>query len=499
MEEKERFMLSIDQSTQGTKAILLDSAGMVVGRRDVQHRQIIDEKGWVEHDLDEIWENTKAAVQEVLRITGIRPEQVAGLGVSNQRETVAAWNRKTGEPICHAVVWQCSRGMKICEMVGARGFETMIKEHTGLDLSPYFSASKLAWIYQNVPEARVLYEQGMLCFGTIDAWLVFKMTGGKSFKTDYSNACRTQLFNIHTLTWDEEVCGIFGIPMSSLPQVVDSDALFGATDLGGIFENPLPIMAVMGDSHSALFGQGCHRMGMAKATYGTGSSIMMHIGDRPVADSEGLAVSLAWSRGGKAQYVLEGNINYTGAVITWMQKQLHLIADPAETEELARKANAEDTTYMVPAFTGLGAPYWKSQATALITGMTRLTGKAELVKAGLTSIAYQIRDVVAAMNQAVKPLGSEGISVIRADGGPTRNQYLMQFQADILGFPVEVPQAEELSGIGAAYMAGIGLGFYEEKDLFAEKDRKIYIPQMDSEEREKCLAGWKKAIERTML
>ena len=499
MEEKERFMLSIDQSTQGTKAILLNSAGEVVGRRDVQHQQIIDAKGWVEHDLDEIWKNTKEAVREVLRATAIRSEQVVGLGISNQRETVAAWNRKTGEPICHAVVWQCPRGMEICEKVGARGFRAMIKEHTGLDLSPYFSASKLAWIYQNVPEARTLSEQDLLCFGTIDAWLIFKMTGGKSFKTDYSNACRTQLFNIHTLSWDEEVCGIFGIPMSSLPQVMDSDALFGATDLEGIFENPIPIMAVMGDSHSALFGQGCHRMGMAKATYGTGSSIMMHTGDRPVTDSQGLAVSLAWSRGGKAQYVLEGNINYTGAVITWMQKQLHLIADPAEAEALAREANAEDTTYMVPAFTGLGAPYWNSQATALITGMTRLTGRAELVKAGLTSIAYQIRDVVAAMDRAVKPLGGEGISAIRADGGPTRNPYLMQFQADILGFPVEVPQSEELSGIGAAYMAGIGLGFYEERCLFEEKNRIKYIPQMASEERERRLSGWKKAIERTVL
>ena len=499
MKEKERFMLSIDQSTQGTKAILLNSAGEVVGRRDVQHQQIIDAKGWVEHDLDEIWKNTKEAVREVLRATAIRSEQVVGLGISNQRETVAAWNRKTGEPICHAVVWQCPRGMEICEKVGARGFRAMIKEHTGLDLSPYFSASKLAWIYQNVPEARTLSEQDLLCFGTIDAWLIFKMTGGKSFKTDYSNACRTQLFNIHTLSWDEEVCGIFGIPMSSLPQVMDSDALFGATDLEGIFENPIPIMAVMGDSHSALFGQGCHRMGMAKATYGTGSSIMMHTGDRPVTDSQGLAVSLAWSRGGKAQYGLEGNINYTGAVITWMQKQLHLIADPAETEALAREANAEDTTYMVPAFTGLGAPYWNSQATALITGMTRLTGRAELVKAGLTSIAYQIRDVVAAMDRAVKPLGGEGISAIRADGGPTRNPYLMQFQADILGFPVEVPQSEELSGIGAAYMAGIGLGFYEERCLFEEKNRIKYIPQMASEERERRLSGWKKAIERTVL
>ena len=499
MKEKERFMLSIDQSTQGTKAILLNSAGEVVGRRDVQHQQIIDAKGWVEHDLDEIWKNTKEAVREVLRATAIRSEQVVGLGISNQRETVAAWNRKTGEPICHAVVWQCPRGMEICEKVGARGFRAMIKEHTGLDLSPYFSASKLAWIYQNVPEARTLSEQDLLCFGTIDAWLIFKMTGGKSFKTDYSNACRTQLFNIHTLSWDEEVCGIFGIPMSSLPQVMDSDALFGATDLEGIFENPIPIMAVMGDSHSALFGQGCHRMGMAKATYGTGSSIMMHTGDRPVTDSQGLAVSLAWSRGGKAQYVLEGNINYTGAVITWMQKQLHLIADPAETEALAREANAEDTTYMVPAFTGLGAPYWNSQAMALITGMTRLTGRAELVKAGLTSIAYQIRDVVAAMDRAVKPLGGEGISAIRADGGPTRNPYLMQFQADILGFPVEVPQSEELSGIGAAYMAGIGLGFYEERCLFEEKNRIKYIPQMASEERERRLSGWKKAIERTVL
>lgn len=493
------YMLSVDQSTQGTKALIFDRSGRMVVRHDMPHRQIIDENGWVEHDLEEIWENTKEAVRSALKKAGIAPEQIAGMGISNQRETVAAWNRKTGKPIYHGIVWQCPRGEVICGGIKAQGYSRMIKERTGLELSPYFSASKLAWLLQNVPEAVLLAETGDLCCGTIDSWLVFQLTGGTAFKTDYSNASRTQLLNIHSLKWDEEVCGIFGIPTASLPEICDSDSIFGMTSMDGLFEKPIPISCVMGDSNGALFGQGCHELGMAKATYGTGSSVMMNVGRSPVVSEEGLATSLAWSRGGEVHYVLEGNINYTGAVITWLQKQLRLIDNAAETESLAMEANPRDKTYIVPAFTGLGAPYWNSEATALVTGVTRMTGKPEFVKAGLECIAYQIRDVLERMDRGARDLNRPGLTALRVDGGPTKNRYLMQFQADILGILVEVPEDEELSGIGVAYMAGISLGFFDSAKLFDGKKRKTYAPQMGVDVRREKIWGWKKAIERTML
>lgn len=499
MEHETKYMLSVDQSTQGTKALIFDRSGKMIQRHDIQHRQIVDGNGWVEHDLEEIWENTKAAVKWVMEEAGILPGQIVGLGISNQRETVAAWNRKTGKPIFHGIVWQCPRGEQICEGVKAQGYSAMIKDRTGLELSPYFSASKLAWIFQNVPEAGPLAEKGDLCCGTIDSWLVFKLTQGAEFKTDYSNASRTQLLNLCSLTWDREICRIFGIPVSCLPKICDSDAIFGKTRMEGLFDEAIPISCVMGDSHGALFGQGCLEPGMAKATYGTGSSVMMNVGDAPVFSNQGLAASLAWSRGGKVQYVLEGNINYTGAVITWLQKQLGLIEHASETEGLALKANPRDRTYIVPAFTGLGAPYYNSDATALITGVTRMTGKPELVKAALDCIAYQIQDVLVLMDREFGKGTGRGIAALRVDGGPTRNRYLMQFQSDVLGIPVEVPGDEELSGIGVAYMAGIRLGFYDITDLFGDSGRECYVPRMDQEVRREKILGWKKAVERTVL
>lgn len=499
MEQVKKYMLSVDQSTQGTKALIFDKSGRMVKRYDVTHRQIIDDNGWVEHDLEEIWENTKAAVRNVLIASNISQEQIAGMGISNQRETVAAWNRKTGIPVYHGIVWQCPRGEIICSSIKEKGCSGMIKDRTGLELSPYFSASKLAWIMQNVPEAVSLAESGDLCCGTIDSWLVFKLTGGNDFKTDYSNASRTQLLNIRSLEWDREICSIFGIPMTCLPEVCDSDAIFGMTSMEGLFEEPIPISCVMGDSHGALFGQGCHEAGMAKATYGTGSSVMMNVGDFPIFSQEGLATSLAWSRGGKVQYVLEGNINYTGAVITWLQNQMGLIENAIQTESLALEANSRDKTYIVPAFTGLGAPYWDSDATALITGVTRMTGKPELVKAALDCIAYQIWDVLYLMDKEFKEVNRSGLAALRVDGGPTKNRYLMQFQADILWIPVEVPEDEELSGIGVAYMAGIRLGFYDGSELFNGRKRRSYISQMSMSLKQEKILGWKKAIEKTML
>lgn len=488
-----KYILGIDQSTQGTKALLFDSDGELICRTDLPHRQIVNEKGWVEHDGEEIYRNTIQTVKDLVARAGICKSQIAGLGISNQRETAIAWNRMTGKPVYNAIVWQCARGACLTDRLEQEGRAELIRLHTGLKLSPYFSAAKLGWIMDNVPEAAAMAAQGNLCCGTMDSWLVWHLTGGREFKTDYSNASRTQLFNIGTLAWDGEVCGMFGVPVESLPQVTGSDACYGYTDFEGFFETPIPIHGVLGDSHGALFGQGCLEKGMVKTTYGTGSSVMMNIGEKPVL-SEKVVTSLAWHMNGKASYVLEGNINYTGAVITWLKDSLHLIESPGETEELAGTANPEDTTYLVPAFTGLGAPYWDSRASAMFYGMTRLTGRAELVKAGLESIAYQITDVVKAMEE------ESGISIgeLRVDGGPTRNRYLMQFQSDMAGIPVSVPSAEELSGIGAAYAAGIAMGIYDGNRIFERMGRTSFTPSMDRSVRDAGYAGWKHAVSKVL-
>lgn len=487
------YVLGIDQSTQGTKALLFDSRGTLLCRSDLPHRQIVNEKGWVEHDPAEVYQNTLRVVKMVVEKAGVPVEEIRVLGISNQRETALVWDRKTGEPVYHAVVWQCARGADICDGIEKAGHAAMIRSHTGLQLSPYFSAAKIAWVLKHVPGAQEKADRGELCCGTMDSWLVYRLTGGKVFATDYSNASRTQMFNIHTLRWDEEVCGLFGIPVSCLAKVRDSNGDFGSTDFEGLFPKAIPIRGVMGDSHGALFGQGCLHKGMVKATYGTGSSIMMNIGDKPVL-SETVVTSLAWSMDGSVQYVLEGNINYTGAVITWLKEDLGLVASPAETESLARSANPADTTYLVPAFSGLGAPYWDSDARAVIWGMSRTTKKAEIVRAGLESIAYQITDVVNAMSR------ESGIPIaeLRADGGPTRNTYLMQFQSDIAGIPIQVPAAEELSGIGAAYAAGIAAGIFDRQQIFEGMKREKFIPQMEAGEQAVRYGGWKAAVSQVL-
>lgn len=484
-----RYVLGIDQSTQGTKALLFDEEGSLVCRCDLPHKQYIDEKGWVEHDPEEIYANTLAVVKNLVEKAGIDKNEIAVLGISNQRETAMVWDRASGKPVYNAVVWQCARGAKICEKIEEDGHGEMIRSHTGLQLSPYFSAAKIAWVLQNVEGAQEKADRGELCCGTIDSWLVYKLTGGKEFRTDYSNASRTQMFNITTLAWDEEVCGLFGIPVSCLAQLTDSDGEYGMTDFDGYLDHPVPIRGVLGDSHGALFGQGCVEKGMIKTTYGTGSSIMMNIGKEPVF-SKRVVTSLAWKLNGEVNYVLEGNINYTGAVITWLKDDLKLIDSPAETESIALEANPADKTYLVPAFTGLGAPYWDSDATGVLTGLTRTTRKNEVVRAGLDCIAYQITDVVEAMSE------ESGIAIgeLRVDGGPTRNQYLMQFQSDIARVNVQVPSAEELSGIGAAYAAGIAEGIYTREEVFAKMSRRKFEPQMGDEERNRKYTGWKNAV-----
>jgi len=488
-----RYVIGIDQSTQGTKALLTDERGSLISRADLPHRQIVSPQGWVSHDPEEIYANTVAAVRKAVEGAGINPGDIAAVGISNQRETSLGWDRVTGEPADNAIVWQCARAQDIADQVTSRGENTAVRRATGLPVSPYFPAAKMGWLMKNSARAATLAQTGRLCLGTVDSWLVFRLTGGREFRTDYSNASRTQLFDIRSLMWSAPVCELFGVPPEALPEVTDSDGFFGETDFEGFLPHGVPIHAVMGDSHAALYGQGCLHPGMAKATYGTGSSVMMNIGDRYRESGSGLVTSLAWKRRGRADYVFEGNIHYTGAVIAWMQKDLGLIKTAAESGELAAKANRLDGTYLVPAFTGLGAPYWDSGAKAVFCGMSRTTGRRELVKAGLECIAYQITDVIDAMRT------DSGIAVneLRVDGGASGNDYLMRFQSDIAGVRITVPAVEELSGIGAACMAGESAGLFRSDFSMTPTVRRSYEPEMDPELRKEKYAGWKAAVLRS--
>ena len=486
-----QYILSIDQSTQGTKALLFDDRGALVCRADRPHRQIIDEKGWVEHDPEEILRNTVQVAKDVVAKAGVDKNAIAALGLSNQRETSVCWDRATGKPAYNAIVWQCARGAAICDALEKRGCGEAVRQKTGIPLSPYFPAAKLAWIMQNVEGVSDRAKRGEICVGTVDSWLVYNLSLDHRHLTDYSNASRTQLFNINALAWDDELLRLFGIDPACMPTVTDSDGDFGMTDFMGWLEKPIPIRAALGDSHGALFGQGCLQPGMTKATYGTGSSIMMNIGERPVFSDLGVVTSLAWKIGGKVNYVLEGNINYTGAVITWLKDDLKLIDSPGETEALARAANPGDRCCLVPAFSGLGAPYWDSDARAAIVGMSRTTGKNEVVRAALECIALQITDIVKAMGESAgTPIGE-----LRVDGGPTRNAWLMQFQSDMLGIPVRIPDSEELSGIGAAWAAGLACGVYNE-EVFDVLKRTSYAPDMPEDVREAKYALWRDAVRR---
>lgn len=486
------YILGIDQSTQGTKAVLFDKSGKIIARADALHRQIVSEQNWVSHDLEEIYTNVINASRQVIEKAGIDKKEIVCVGIDNQRETTAAWNRRTGKPLENAIVWQCSRAKEICKRIEQDGTSgEKIYRRTGLKLSPYYPAGKMAWFLENIPGIKELAKNGELALGTMDSWLVYKLTRGKEFKTDYSNASRTQLMNIEDLTWDKEMCELFGIPMQALPQICDSDSVFGHTDLDGYLDHAIPICAVLGDSHGALYGHDCRMAGGIKTTYGTGSSVMMNTGEKPFFSQHGLSTSLAWRIKGKASYVLEGNINYTGAVITWLKDKLRMIDSPGETEELARKADPNDHTYIVPAFSGLGAPWWRDDVYATIYGMSRTTGREEIVKAGCDCIAYQINDVIDAMRK------DSGIIIPKmcVDGGPTRNDYLMQFQSDISQTEVRIPDAEELSVIGAGFLAGESAGYYDPDRIYEAIYYHTFEAQMEEKERIQKVQGWKEAVE----
>ncbi|MDR1132283.1 MAG: glycerol kinase GlpK [Oscillospiraceae bacterium] len=482
------YILSIDQSTSGTKGLIWNRQGALVGRCDIPHRQITNDKGWVEHDPEEIYRNALTAAEAAIKEAGVKPENIEVAGISNQRETAICWDKFTGLPVYKAIVWQCGRAASITEEMAAQGLGDLVKTKTGLNLSPFFSAAKFSWIVKNVPAAAEAVKNGSLCCGTVDAWLIYKLTG--ELKTDYSNASRTELLNLDTLTWDEDLISVFGLKEACLPEICDSDSLFGYSDFGGLFPKGVPIHSVMGDSHAALFANNCTKQHMAKTTYGTGSSIMVNVGAQRPERAEGVVTSLAWGRNGEVVYVLEGNINYTGAVIKWLADNIGIIAESSEAGDVASSVTSNGGVYLVPAFSGLGAPYFSNNSRAIICGMSKATTRSHIVRAAEECVAYQIHDVVKAMNRSSDcPLSS-----IKADGGPTRDRFLMQFQADILGIPVEISSLEALSGAGAAYCAALGAGIASEKEIFSSIRYRIIEPQMDSAQREKLLAGWNDAV-----
>lgn len=490
------LVLSVDQSTQGTKALVFDSEGRVLAQTARPHEQYVDERGWVEHDPEEIVTNVLACARDVCKKAGVRSGEVRAVGISNQRETCLAWDVEHREPLHRAIVWQCGRARNVCERMEAAdpGVGKRVRELSGMALSPYFSAAKFSWLINEIPKVKEAADAGTLALGTMDSWLVFKLCEENPRVTEPSNACRTQLLDIRTAKWSDELCGLFGVPRSALPEVLPSDAVFGHTMMGGLFPEPVPVCGVLGDSQAALAAQNCLAPGDVKATYGTGSSVMMQTGNRLFKSKNGLVSSIAWDLSGERSYVLEGNLNYTGAVITWLRDEMGLIADPGEVEGLIAAANPDDRAYFVPAFTGLGAPWWASDATGLLTGVTRMTGRAEVVKACAECIPYQVADVLDALR------ADTGLAVgeLRADGGVTQNRYLMQFQADVAQADVIVSGLRELSAAGAAYVAGRSAGVWCDNVIYDRVTRSTHVPRIARTERARRMDGWHGAVRRAM-
>jgi len=493
---EESYLLAVDQSTQATKAIIFDCSGRPVYRVTKLHKQIYPSPGFVEHDPLQILENTKAAIYETICESHIPLSKVASLSITNQRETILAWDANTGLPVYNALVWQDERGIELCNILSQEHFENPIREKTGLKLDPYFSATKLAWIVKNSNAAKNALKNDRLMAGTIDTWLIWNLTDRVVFATDYSNASRTMLFNIKTLDWDEELVSTFGLSGILLPEPRSSDSHFGDARIPG-FDRTLPITGVMGDSHAALFGHNGWNKGDIKATYGTGSSIMMNIGSMPNVSKNDLVISIGWGFQKKISYVLEGNIHSTGYTLRWLGDNLGLFSSYDEAERLAEEVPDNGGVYLVPAFSGLGAPYWDNKARACITSISRNTTKAHLIRAALESIAYQISDLISLMEEK----GGIGLHELRVDGGPTRNDFLMQFQCDLLNRVVVPSGIEEVSALGSAFMAGLATGFWkdlEEIQSLRETNRS-FSPAMDQKEACRLYEGWKKAIERARL
>ncbi len=492
MNSIKKYILAIDQSTSATKVMLFNRQAELVHRVSLPHKQFYPQPGFVEHDADEILTNTLNGLNQVVSEAKVAVSAVSAIAITNQRETVMIWDKITGKPIANAVVWQCQRGAGYCRELKLNGLESEIKQKTGLIIDPYFSASKLHWMMNNITGLKQKAEKGELLLGTMDSWLLWKLTGGKVHTTDYSNACRTMLFNINTLEWDSDLIQIFGLHKSMLPKVKFSDEIFGYSDPALVLGEPIPISGLIGDSHGAFFGQNCFLPGVGKATYGTGSSVMINIGNKPLPPPNGLVTSIGFGFRKQIDYVFEGNIHCTGDTVNWLKNELQLIKDSSETEALATSVTGNQGVYLVPAFVGLGAPYWDNQARACIVGMGRNATKAHVVRAALESIAYQVKDLADLMRQS----GEIKLNGLRVDGGPTRNNFLMQFQANILHGEVERLSIEEVSGLGAAFLAGLATGFWKDPEEIESlrKTDKVFLPEMNMNETETLYKGWQNAV-----
>ncbi|MBT9259822.1 MAG: glycerol kinase GlpK [Clostridiales bacterium] len=490
-----RYVLALDQGTTSSRAILFDGRGNVVAVENKEFRQIYPQPGWVEHDPEEIWESQLHVAQAVLQKAGIKGDEVAAIGVTNQRETTILWDKRTGKPVHNAIVWQDRRTAGFCQELKDKGYEPLFRERTGLVLDPYFSGTKIRWLLDHVEGLRERAEKGEIAFGTVDSWLLFRLTGGKVHATDPSNASRTLLMDLGKVDWDDELLSILGVPRAILPKILPSSGVFGETD-PALFGAAIPVAGMAGDQQAALFGQACYRPGMAKNTYGTGAFLLLNTGEKKVSSQKGLLTTVAWQLGEKVTYALEGSIFIAGAVIQWLRDELKILRDAAESEALAREVPDTGGVYLVPAFTGLGAPYWDPYARGILVGLTRGTNRSHVVRAALEAVAYQSRDVLAVMQEEA----GLSLDALRVDGGAVQNDFLMQFQADILGTRVDRPKVHETTALGAAYLAGLAVGFWKDTEAIEglwQRDR-TFEPSMKEEEREARYQGWKRAVERAL-
>lgn len=489
-----KYVVAIDQGTTGTTSMLFDHAGSVISKVSREITQYFPAGGWVEHDPEEIWQSTLFTVQKALDDAGVGAGELAALGITNQRETAVFWRKGTGEPVGRAIVWQCRRSAHICRRLKERGLEREFRERTGLVLDPYFSGTKITWVIENDPEFARLAEAGEISFGTIDSWLLSKLTGGRVHATDYSNASRTLMFNIRDLRWDDRLLEILGVPAGMLPRVLPSSGLFGETDPDCFLGVSVPIGGIAGDQQAALFGQACYRRGMTKNTYGTGSFVLMNTGSDAVSSNTGMLTTVAWGYGGEVTYALEGSIFITGAAIQWLRDGLGIIGDASETGPLAEEVPDTGGVYLVPAFVGLGAPYWDPYARGAILGITRGTSREQIVRAAVEAMAYQTRDVMDAMRL------DSGIDVasLRVDGGASVMDILLQFQADLLGVEVQRPVVSETTALGAAFLAGLSVGYWNDLDDLERLWRveKDFSPSADRGTMESKYGQWKKAVQR---
>jgi glycerol kinase len=487
-----KFIIALDQGTTSSRAVLFDERGSIQGIAQQEFTQIFPQSGWVEHNANEIWNTQLGVLQKLASEKKIDAKSIVAIGITNQRETTVIWDRKTGEPIYNAIVWQDKRTAFICEELKSRGLTDYVRENTGLVIDSYFSGTKIKWILDNVQGARQKAENGELAFGTIDTWLIWKLTNGKSHVTDFSNASRTMVYNIRDLKWDEKLLSELKIPKAILPEVKPSASHFGSWNLNGV---EIPIAGVAGDQQAALFGQACFEPGMAKNTYGTGCFMLMNTGSKIQQSKNGLITTIAWGLDGKVEYALEGSVFIAGAAVQWLRDSLHLIDQSKDSEYFAAKALGSNEVYVVPAFAGLGAPYWDMYARGAIFGLTRDTGKDHLIKATLESLAYQTKDILNAMQEDA----NLKLASLKVDGGACANNILMQFQADILGTQVERPEVIESTALGAAYLAGIQSGLWKKQDITHNRRiQKQFSPQMDEATRDRLYRGWQKAVKRTM-